>query len=239
MHKRLNPSRRSSGFTLLEVILAVAMTAIVTTALFTTMSGAFNTRRQAEDHLSGRDSARAVMHILRDDLQCVPPVGGRISGIFMGEDASGMNSSDADALTYITANPKLKSAQDLADLRGVELRLLKSSDDPDYYVLGRMITGNLLATITPEPELQVLARRVVSMNIEYFDGNDWLNEWDSIERDNTLPAAIEVVLVTAPKLRKEPEDNEERELSYITTTQVIRLPTAEAIETGGINLQGF
>ena len=239
MHHATAPSRRSSGFTLLEVILAVAVTAIVTAALFTTMSGTFKMRRQAEDHLNGRDTARAVVTVIREDLQSVPPAGGRISGVFIGEDDSGMNQSDADRLIYITANPRLKSAQDLADLRQVELRLMESSDDPDHYVLGRMVTGNLLATITPEPELQVLARRVVSMNILYFDGNDWLNEWDSTERDNELPSAVEIVLVTAPQLSKEPEDDEERELSYLTTTQIIRLPAAEATAAGGINLQGF
>ncbi|MBX2851258.1 MAG: prepilin-type N-terminal cleavage/methylation domain-containing protein [Phycisphaeraceae bacterium] len=233
------PTRRLGGFTLLEMILAIVVTAIVSASLFATMSGAFKTRRQAEDHLSGREAARAVIHIVRSDLQCVPPAGGRISGVFIGENLTGMNSGDADALTYITANSNLASAQDLADLRQVELRLLLRGPQQDYYVLGRMITGNLLATITPEPELQVLARRVVSMNVQYFDGNDWLDAWDSTERDNELPAAVELVLVTAPPLSKEPEDDEARELTYITTTQMIRLPAAEAVETGGINLQGF
>jgi type II secretion system protein J len=238
-HHALNPTRRRSGFTLLEMILAIAVTAIVTSALFTTMSGTFKTRRQAEDHLAGREAARSVIQLVRSDLQCVPPAGGRISGVFIGEDLSGPGNDPADALTYITANSKYKSVQDLADLRQVELRLLKTSGEEDYYVLGRMVTGNLLATITPEPELQVLARRVVSLDIQYFDGNDWLDQWDSSERENALPAAVQLVLVTAPELSQEIEDDEEREATYITTTQMIRLPAAEAVEGGGINLQGF
>lgn len=221
------------------MILAIVVTAIVSAALFATLSGAFKTRRQVEDHLAGREAARAVIQIVRSDLQCVPPAGGRISGVFLGEDNSGMNNADTDTLTYITANSNLASGQDLGDLRQVQLRLLESSEEQDYYVLGRMITGNLLATITPEPELQVLARRVVSMNVQYFDGSDWLDEWDSTDRDNDLPAAVELELVTAPSLSKEQQDDETRELTYITTTQLIRLPAAEAIETDGINLQGF
>lgn len=238
-HHDPHTTRRRAGFTLLEMILAIAVTAVVSAALFATMSGTFKTRRQAEDHLSGREAARAAIQIIRTDLQCVPPAGGRISGVFLGEDRSGMNNGGADALTYITANSNLKSAQDFADLRQVELRLLESSIEDDTYVLGRLVTGNLLAITTPTPELQILARRVLSMNIQYFDGNDWLDEWDSTERDNELPAAVEIVLVTAPQLSKEPEDAEERELTYITTTQVIRLPAAEAVDTGRINLQDF
>lgn len=233
-----NPTRRPAGFTLLELLLAILVTGIVSAGLFTSMSGAFKTRRQVEDHLSGRESARAVLAILRTDLQCVPPAGGRISGVFQGENGSGMNRADADELTYVTANPRLKTDQDVADLRQVELRLLESEEDSEHYVLGRLVTGNLLATTEPEPSLQVLSRRVVSMNIRYFDGTEWLDEWDSTQRDNAIPPAVEVVLVIAPQLSREPEDDIEREASYITTKQVIRLPMAEPVETEGSDL-GF
>jgi len=238
-HAILN--RRNTGFTLLEMILAIAVTAIVSAALFTSLSGAFKTRRKAEDALSGREAARTALEILRTDIECIPPAGSRISGIFLGENYSGMNRADADALTYVTANPNLKSDQDVADLRGIELRLLESEDDPDHYVLARMVTGNLLTPVTPEPALQVLARRVVSLNIQYYDGGDWIDEWNSIELDNAMPPAVRIELVIAPQLSREPEDEVELEASYIRTVQVVRLTTAAGIAsstTGGINL-GF
>lgn len=237
----LKPTRQSAGFTLLELILAVTVTAIVSAALFSSMGAAFRARRQIEDHLSGKEAARSALATLRADLQCVPPAGGRIGGVFIGEDDSGMMDADADTLTYVTANPALKTNQDLGDLRQVELRLLESKDDPDHYVLTRLVTGNLLATTTPEPAVQVLARRVVSLNILYYDGGEWLNEWDSTLRDNTLPLAVEVVLVIAPELSREPEDDDEKEDSYIKMSQVIRLPAADLATEGtdgGINL-GF
>ena len=242
VHTPHNPTRRAAGFTLLELILAVMVTAVVSAALFTSLSGAFRARRQVEDHLSGRETARSVLATVRSDLEAVPPAGGRIGGVLIGENASGMMDSEADALTYITANPNLKSAQDLADLRGIELRLLKSESDPDHYVLARLVTGNLLATVTPEPSLQVLARRVVSLNFRYYDGGDWVDEWDSTERDNALPLAIEVSLVVAPTLSREPKDQDEIEKHYIKMSQTVRLPAAVEAngggQGGGINL-GF
>lgn len=236
-----NPRRRAAGFTLLEVILAVVVTAIVTAGLFTSMSGVFKTRRQVEDHLAGRDALRMAVALLRQDLQCVPPAGGRISGVFIGENETGMGSADADALTYVTANPALKSDQDFADLRQVELRLLESDSDPDHYVLGRLVTGNLLATTTPEPTLQVLARRVVAMDLTYFDGGEWLDEWDSTELENAIPLAVRIELTLAPELSREPEDDDDRELAYLTSAQVIRLPAAQeagGAAEGGIDLGG-
>lgn len=241
VNKRYNPSRRAVGFTLLEMILAVMVTAIVSVALFASMNSAFKSRRQIEQHLSGKETARSVLTTLREDLVCVPPAGGRISGVFIGDDAPGLMDYDADELTFITANPKLKSDQDLADLRGIQLRLLKSSEDPDYYVLARLVTGNLLATYTPEPSLQVLARRVVSLKIQYYDEGAWLDEWDSTQRDNTLPLAVQIVLVVAPELENEPEDEDERAKTYITMSQIVRLPAAQESTgnlDGGINL-GF
>lgn len=222
-----NTTGRAAGFTLLEVILAVTITAIVSAALFTSLSGAFTTRRQIEDHLSGRESARAILSLVRTDLQCVPPPGGRIGGVFIGERATGMNNAARDQLTYVTANTNLKSDQDLADRRQVELRLLESAEDDEHYVLARMVTGNLLATATPEPALQVLSRRVVSLHLRYLDAGEWVNEWDSTQRDNALPAAVEIVLVTAPEQNRPPDDEDDVENTYITTAQIVRLPSAQ------------
>lgn len=232
-----NVMRSRAGFTLLELILAMTVTAVVSAVLFTSLSGSFKTRKNAEDHLAGRAMARHVIAILRKDWLSIPSAGGRISGVFIGEDESGMNNADADTLTYITSNQELASDQDLADLRQVDLRLLRSNEDPDYYVLTRLVTGNLLATTTPSPAVQVIARRVVSMNLQYYDGGEWLDEWDSVDRENEIPLAIEVVLVIAPELNTELVEDDERERSYLTSTQVVRLLLAEET-TEGIEL-GF
>lgn len=233
-----NAKRHASGFTLLEVILAITITAVVSATLFTSLSGAFDMRRQVEEHLSGRETSRAVMAILQADLEAVPRAGGRISGVFMGESDTGMNNADTDAMLYVTANPALRTDQDLADLRQVELRLLKSKDDEDYYVLARLVTGNLLARTVPEPAVQVLARRVVSLDLKYYDNGEWIDEWNSTLRENAIPQAVQVVLVIAPEWRDEPEDEDERQAKYITTTQVFRLPAAEE-STGGLGGLGI
>jgi type II secretory pathway component PulJ len=218
----------------LEVILAVVITGIVSAGLFASMSGTFKLRRQVEDHLAGRDVARAAVSLIRADLQGVPPAGGRISGVFEGEDETGRNSVDRDSVRYVTSNRALPSDQDFADLRLVELRLLESADDPDYYVLGRLVTGNLLASITPEPSLQIIARRVVSMEIRYLADGIWLNTWASDQNDNELPAAVELTLVVAPELSRPPEDRDDLEKTYITLRQIIRLPASET-SAGDLN----
>ena len=54
------------------------------------------------------------------------------------------------------------------------------------------MTTDLLAPKQMEPEEQVLCRSVASLNFRYFDGSNWVDEWDSTADANSLPLAVEV-----------------------------------------------
>lgn len=78
---------------------------------------------------------------------------------------------------------------------------------------------------------KLLAREVVSVTFRYFDGAQWLEEWDSTAR-NELPKAIEILLT----LRDEQpaagvivydEETDPYALPQTTHRMVVPLPTAE------------
>ena len=80
--------------------------------------------------------------------------------------------------------------------------------DRDNYRLVRRITTNLLSPRVIEPEEQVLCRNVKSLNLRYFDGDSWLEEWDSTADANSLPLAMEIdiqVLYNTNGSNKEPQ----------------------------------
>ena len=54
------------------------------------------------------------------------------------------------------------------------------------------MTTNLLAPREVEPEEQVLCRNVISLNLRYFDGDGWVDAWDSTADANSLPLAVEI-----------------------------------------------
>jgi len=66
--------------------------------------------------------------------------------------------------------------------------------------LVRVVTRNLLSAIEATTENQPLLTGVNSAAISYFDGENWLDTWDSITT-STLPAAIKFSLVLAPRDR--------------------------------------
>ena len=39
---------------------------------------------------------------------------------------------------------------------------------------------------------QVLCRNVTSLNLSYFDGEGWVDEWDSTADANSLPLAVQI-----------------------------------------------
>jgi len=227
--------RARQGFTLLEMILAVTITAVISVAMFTSLEVAFKTRDQAEDRLAGRQAARATLDLLAADLLAVPEPTGRIAGPFVGIDQRMGAAREADTLSYVTAAVALPTGDDLGDMRGVELALVDDPIVPDQRVLVRYVTTNLLASTTPEPTAQVLARGVVAFNIRYFDGGDWLNEWDSAEQENALPIAVELTLTVRPERQRQDDDDgfglaEDHDIRMV---RLVKLPAAPQPESSG------
>jgi hypothetical protein len=82
----------------------------------------------------------------------------------------------------------------------IELVLEEDTDeDRENYRLVRRVTSNLLPPRTIDPEDQVLCRNVTSLNLQYFDGEGWVEEWDSTADANSLPLAVQIDIKIANK----------------------------------------
>ena len=156
--------RCCTGFTLLELILAITVTAIISVTLFASLRIAFDVRENAEDRLAGRVAARVTLDLIALDLAAAPAPTGRIAGPFVGSNERMGISRDADTLTFITAAIALPAQSDLGDLRSIELALVDDPINTDTRMLVRYVTSNPLSTTTPEPTAQILARGVISFN---------------------------------------------------------------------------
>ena len=179
-----------SGFTLLEMLVALALMGILATGLYTSLYIGFNARERAEASIGPVRSAALVMELLRGDIVSALPPTGVLAGGFLGQDDKGADGlADADTLVfYSTIEDAGRAAP---GIRKIEFALATNEHGEDG-ILIRSVTTNLLAPSTPEPAREVLCRNVRSLNIRYFDGTDWLDSWDSGAQDNALPLAIEV-----------------------------------------------
>lgn len=204
-----------AGFTLLEMLVALTLMAMLAGALYGSLHAGLRARSSAEAAIGPVRSAALALDFVSRDLSAAVPPTGLLAGPFIGEDDADLwSGKDADALTWHAATGKPKVGG--TDI--VRLTLLVVPDaSGEAGALMRGETRNLLAPTEPEPEFEVLCRRVRALNLRYFDGDDWFDEWDSTTRDNTLPLRVEVTLEI---------EHEAHEGETFRMTRVVALPCA-------------
>jgi len=185
-------SLHRSGFTLLEMLVALAIMGILATGLYTSLHIGFNARKRAEAAIAPTRSGTLALELLYRDVASALPPTGILAGGFVSEDAEAEGSSeDADTLVFFSAVEDAGQAG--TGIRKIEFALT-SDQDAQGNLLVRRVTANLLAPTVPEPVEEVLCRNVKSLNMRHFDGLAWQDAWDSTTRDNTLPLAVEVTI---------------------------------------------
>jgi type II secretion system protein J len=220
----------SRGFTLLELIIAMLMVAIVATALGSAMQLAFGLANTAQANIEPARTAALAMTLVEQDLQdaVVPnanwtdmgaaPMSGTFEGV-QNTDSRGHESDEvqfyanSDSPVHIDANGEIKQ---------VTLQVVQNTATGQYDLVRRVVR-NLMAQDQPQPDEEIVCRDVGSFTLEYFDGTNWNTTWDSTAEDNTLPAAVQVALTL--ERPKSPSDATVKTLTY-TRTFMLPLSTA-------------
>ncbi|HNS49127.1 MAG TPA: GspJ family type II secretion system protein [bacterium] len=186
-----NPCR-NKGFTLLEMLLAMTMTALLASSLYASLRIGFRAREQSEKSLEPFRAAANAFDIMRRDLQSTPPPRGILAGPFLGLDGGeALSESGYDSISFFTQPMgRLNAAPGII---GLEYRLEIPGGESEP-ALTRLVTTNLLAPETPAAETQVICRNVNEFNLRYFDGSEWFDNWDSTGQTDNLPRAVEISL---------------------------------------------
>ncbi len=183
----MNHPRRA--FTLIELLLAITVTAILAATVYASLMVATRTRTKAIETVGKDRSLHLALDLVRRDLVAVPPPTGTLAGAFLGEDDNRF-----DLVSFTTANAFMPPDGKLSDLVNVSIGLADDPNNDRAFMLVRGITTNLLSATTTEPQTQVLTRGVTGFDVVYSDGSDWLDDWDSTQHDNTLPLAVQITL---------------------------------------------
>jgi prepilin-type N-terminal cleavage/methylation domain-containing protein len=196
-----NPQFRR-GFTLLELIVAMSLMVVVASCLYTALYTGFRAYRSAQAAVDPTSVASNVIELLKQDISGVLPPGSHLAGAFIGTDSGGIKGVDADSLEFYTTHIYINDTESagqtvstpvVGGIGKVALLLEEDSEKKDgTYLLLRQVTTDLLAPREMAPEEQVLCSGVVSMNLTYFDGSSWVDEWDSTADSNSLPLAVEI-----------------------------------------------
>ncbi len=214
-----------SGFTLIEVIIALGIMVMIAGLAWTTLAGSIKLRDVlAEDDAVAR-SARVTLNKLSQELELAYITDnttsiGTYRTVFTGED-----DGDESILWFATTGHR-RTYMNSRECDQSEVTIW-TEEDPE--INGQMVLLHRESGfIDQEPDeggaILPLARGVTKFQLRYYDGTtgEWQETWDtqSTETLNRLPRAVEIVLgLAAP----DPDDEDDFiEQIYVRTVVVER-----------------
>jgi general secretion pathway protein J len=184
-------SKRISGFTLLEILIAIFLSAVVLTTVFTSYTGTFRVLDETESQAEIYRMAGIAMERMLEDLESIyiPKREGNPKSEedtlslfqFVGGDRE-IEGRSADGLRFISRAHLNLSGQE-QEAGAVEIRYyVKESDEGDDLVLYRSDRPMFEEVSPSEDETGglVLCEKLVSVNFTYYEENGEMREgWDS------------------------------------------------------------
>ncbi len=206
-HRRLGFPHR--GFTLIELVVAMTMVAIMAASLYASLQIAFRAKASADAALEMPRTAELAMEYLRGDLQnALPPNPTAVNPLasdMVGTDGTDDRGADSDDVVFYSTAQAPEHASANGEIKRVELCVVVPDGRTDH-VLVRRVTRNLLSQIEVNADEEVICRGVAGFNLRYYDGADWLDTWDSAQQGDVLPLAVEVTLeLTRPGQAGQPD----------------------------------
>jgi len=214
------PDVSRSAFTLIEMMLALAVSAIVLAGIGGVFYSALHLRERTVALVDESAPLYQAFTFMRRDLEnAVGPGGVLQSNFICGSISSG--TMQGFGLQFCTATGNLKDDAPWGDVQEVTYMLRNSTDrtSPGGKDLIRSVTRNLLSTTAADSEDQYLMGKVQNMELACFDGSDWRDSWDTSMSDTNLPVAVRIRLELAADDPADARNEQPIEMIFPIVTQ--------------------
>jgi len=209
------------GFTLFELVIALAIFTIISGAVYGTLRNGVAAQRTGERNAEILQIARTVLaRIVSDVRSAYTSEEGVFRGEMVGEDEVGTD-VDLDTLRFVaTHTPKVDATGEM-DLANIEYYI---DDDEDTDERGLMCRQSPVVDLVEQQENTLeIAAEIRSLNLRYYDGTDWQDTWDS-SGDGVLPLSVEISIGIDPRAL-ELDYHERGEITYLERFMtVVRIP---------------
>jgi general secretion pathway protein J len=191
--------RGARGFTLIEMMLAIGVLALILTML----ASSFNTIAHSKVHAEGRlmvdREGRALLWQLTKELRNAVQTPYTQSNVALLGNGRMGNGAPIDTITMSTfSGGHRRAITGMTPETIVTYNLTPNPDQQGWYMLQRSQQSGLL-TNTVAQQSMVLADNILSLHFRYFDGQKWDESWDSssMPRGTQLPIAVAIQIQMA------------------------------------------
>jgi prepilin-type N-terminal cleavage/methylation domain-containing protein len=185
------------GFTLIEMMLAIGVLALILAMLASSFSVVAHSKVHAEGRLMVDREGRALLWQLTKELRNAvqtPYTASNVALLGNGHMSSGV---PVDTITMSTfSGGHRKALTGMTPETIVNYNLTSNPNQQGWYMLQRsQQSGLLTGQITPQTT--TLAGNVISLHFRYFDGQRWGETWDS----SSLPAGRQLPVAVAIQIK--------------------------------------
>ena len=193
-------SHRKGGFTLLEMLIALSLLAIIVAASVTVFRGIAQSWQRGETRSLRYQNARAIFDVMNREISSILPPDRRAPLLGSPADASPLKTDGTGPALFFVALVPGAAPTDVTEigywLRGRDHMLMRHLDtNPDF---------DFLTVDADEP----LGTQVAAWSLSYFDGATWQDRWDSRDgapQAGRLPKAIRIHVTVQDDGGREPE----------------------------------
>ena len=182
--------KRRAAFTLIEVILAVALCALVMTLVYGVLISTVQASEQIEQITQGSEIGPAILSLMREDLGAAF-LPGTDQDYFVGQERAGRDRIDFVSSSPVYAAETPGSEPKIHSVSEIGYQVKESREDGlvlyrrvDPFVDAEPLRGGRLIAIAP----------VTSFKVTYLDNGTWVPTWASSKRENKLPSSIRIEL---------------------------------------------
>lgn len=212
---------RRAGFTLLEVMLTLGILASILAMIYGILYATLKTRQKVDDAMGRQKLVPALFKVMEEDFTTafLPNTD---SQFFVGKDQV-FGSTPVDRIDFVAARTSFDpETQSIADLTEVGYQLKRNDDFPEWYRLLRREDPFVDNDPLTGGTLTELHDKVISLDVRYFDGKDWLKAWDSKEKKG-LPQGVRIDVTLIPVIGDMEEAAIQKE-TPATETVILSLP---------------
>lgn len=175
--------KKNSGFTLIEVLLALALSALLLTTVYWTYFSINRSIDAATEGHEAMETGRSLIELLKRDIRGISAV--KFPLVAANEEIQGQKAGTIDFATTAHLGPEIHQ------ISRVGYALIQ---DPDgKRILIRRQTRNLRDEVVDFEMISQLSEIVNSFSLDFYDGADWVDNWDS-KAKGALPKQVRITL---------------------------------------------